>query len=406
MTMGWLRPLVLFPAVLLSGLSAAEIELLLAHELAHVRRWDYLANLLQTVVETIFFYHPAAWWVSRRMRQERENACDDAVAARSGEALAYAKVLLRLETLRPPDVALAAAANGGHLLRRVQRLLGEPAPAFAPGLPSLLTLLFIVGALTTLPMVKAQEASPDKTASIPAAQPVPATPEAVFAEPITMKETKGPGASVTRFYYQGGNLILDQYLGVSPGSIGQLVFYKGAVVVDDRVGTHPISFSSRTVDSNNFKISIQSLAADDISPASLRITDPAQQIITEFFIDKTGLMRPITQAEHDADIARRKTAFEKLPPANPGAPAPPDSSPADTASTLSGGGKKIDHKLKSIFISEVNFNQADVAAVLDFLTKKSEEMDPDKEGVHFVLGDLSHVTPQDHVHRKVTIPAR
>jgi beta-lactamase regulating signal transducer with metallopeptidase domain len=156
MTMGWVRPVVLFPAALLSGLSTGEIELLLAHELAHIRRCDYLVNLLQTVVETLFFYHPVTWWISRRMRQERENSCDDLVASRSTEALAYAKVLLHLETIRLPGASLATAANGGNLLQRVERLIGEPAPTSGMGLPMLLVLLSILGVIAAASVVEAQ----------------------------------------------------------------------------------------------------------------------------------------------------------------------------------------------------------------------------------------------------------
>ena len=156
MTMGWVRPVVLFPAALLCGLSTGEIELLLAHELAHIRRCDYLINLLQTVVETLFFYHPVTWWVSRRMRQERENSCDDLVASRATEALAYAKVLVRLELIRPPGASLATAANGGSLHQRVQRLIGEPMPASGVGLPVLHAFLSILGLIAAISVVEAQ----------------------------------------------------------------------------------------------------------------------------------------------------------------------------------------------------------------------------------------------------------
>jgi beta-lactamase regulating signal transducer with metallopeptidase domain len=156
LAMGWLKPVVLLPAILLSGLTAKELELLLAHELAHIRRHDYLVNILQTVVETVFFYHPAAWWVSRRMRQERENACDDLIVTEPEEVLAYAKVLARLETIRPASSWLASAANGGSLLQRIQRLAGEPSSSTMKSVPALLTLVGIVILLTVLPLAKAQ----------------------------------------------------------------------------------------------------------------------------------------------------------------------------------------------------------------------------------------------------------
>jgi beta-lactamase regulating signal transducer with metallopeptidase domain/type II secretory pathway component GspD/PulD (secretin)/protein involved in polysaccharide export with SLBB domain len=126
--LGALKPLILLPAAALAGLSTAQLEALLAHELAHIRRHDYLANLLQSLLETAFFYHPAVWWLSARIRQERENCCDDAVVALTGDRLTYARALTTMESLRPA-AAPALAARGGALLPRIRRLLGlTPAP--------------------------------------------------------------------------------------------------------------------------------------------------------------------------------------------------------------------------------------------------------------------------------------
>src|SRR6185295_8555391 len=90
---GWLKPIVLVPAGVFAGMTAEQIEALLAHELAHVRRYDYLVNLVQTAAETLFFYHPAVWWVSRQIRTERENCCDDLAVEVSGNTLAYVQAL-------------------------------------------------------------------------------------------------------------------------------------------------------------------------------------------------------------------------------------------------------------------------------------------------------------------------
>ena len=118
---GWLDPLVLVPLCAISGLSAAQIRGLLAHELAHVRRYDYLANLIQTAIETLLFYHPAVWAIGRRIRQERENCCDDIATAICDRA-EYASALAGMERLRPRP-ALAVSAGGGVLLPRIRRLL-------------------------------------------------------------------------------------------------------------------------------------------------------------------------------------------------------------------------------------------------------------------------------------------
>ncbi len=138
---GWLKPMVLLPASALTGLSTAQLEALLAHELAHVRRHDYLVNMLQTAIEILGFYHPAVWWVSRRIRGERENCCDDMAACVTGDRILYADALTTMEELRGRP-SLALAASGGNLLARIRRLCrgeGEGTSRTA-WLPSLLAL--------------------------------------------------------------------------------------------------------------------------------------------------------------------------------------------------------------------------------------------------------------------------
>src|SRR5207249_1797260 len=122
---GWLRPVILLPVSALTGLTPLQLDALLAHELAHVRRYDYLVNLIQAVIETLLFYHPAVWWVSQQVREEREHCCDDLAVAACGDAHFYATALLGMERLRvtPPAFALAAAGRGGSLMGRIRRLV-------------------------------------------------------------------------------------------------------------------------------------------------------------------------------------------------------------------------------------------------------------------------------------------
>lgn len=139
---GYFRPVILVPAGLLAGLPAAQMEAVLAHELAHIRRHDYLVNLLENLVEGLLFYHPAVWWVSARIRAERENCCDDVAVAWSGDARGYAAALAALEERRWPP-APALAATGGRLMDRILRLLNRetPRPAAAPVLGAALLLV-------------------------------------------------------------------------------------------------------------------------------------------------------------------------------------------------------------------------------------------------------------------------
>src|SRR5262245_6584567 len=124
---GWLRPAILLPVAALASLSPSQVEAIIAHELAHIRRHDYAVNLLQTLVETLLFYHPAVWWLSNRIRTEREHCCDDVAIAICGDPVGYAQALAELEALRTTSAAMALAATGGSLSNRVRRILRMPA---------------------------------------------------------------------------------------------------------------------------------------------------------------------------------------------------------------------------------------------------------------------------------------
>jgi beta-lactamase regulating signal transducer with metallopeptidase domain len=120
---GWFRPVVLLPATALTGLSEEQLSAVIAHELAHIQRLDSFVNLFQVAVETVLFYHPAVWWVSRKIRMERENCCDDAAIQVSGDALQYARALTAMAERRVAPT-LAMAVNRSPLEARVMRLLG------------------------------------------------------------------------------------------------------------------------------------------------------------------------------------------------------------------------------------------------------------------------------------------
>jgi beta-lactamase regulating signal transducer with metallopeptidase domain len=121
MTVGFLWPVVLVPASLLTAMPLEDLELVLAHELMHVRRWDYFFNLLQSLAEALLFFHPLLWWVSRATREEREFCCDDEVVGQLGRARPYALALVSLEQHRQ-EIPLAVASTGGSFLRRIARL--------------------------------------------------------------------------------------------------------------------------------------------------------------------------------------------------------------------------------------------------------------------------------------------
>lgn len=123
-TYGCLKPVVVMPASLLTGMAPDMLEALLAHELAHIKRWDYAVNLLQNLVLSLLFYHPAVWWISKRIDAERELIADDMAAAMLGQAKPLARALQVLDKLQIAGMPQAAmAANGGDLLSRIKRLV-------------------------------------------------------------------------------------------------------------------------------------------------------------------------------------------------------------------------------------------------------------------------------------------
>ncbi len=143
---GYFSPVILLPASLVTGLPADQLRSILVHELAHIRRHDYLVNLIQLGIETLLFYHPATWWVSRCVRREREHCCDDIVIAVDGHTRSYVPALLMLESMRAEDNVSVAATSGGSILERIERMLGtRPQPGKRLTLLSLVAVLVFVG---------------------------------------------------------------------------------------------------------------------------------------------------------------------------------------------------------------------------------------------------------------------
>lgn len=132
LTVGWLRPVILIPASAVTGIPAAHLDLLILHEIAHIRRADWVLNLVQVLIETILFFHPALHWISAMVRHDRELCCDDLVTRQAVPRLSYARALLSLAELESsaPVVRnrLAMAAGDGVLMNRIGRIVGHPTP--------------------------------------------------------------------------------------------------------------------------------------------------------------------------------------------------------------------------------------------------------------------------------------
>jgi GWxTD domain-containing protein len=181
---GYLRPVILMPVGLLAGLPAGQVEAILLHELAHIRRYDYLVNLLQVVAEGLLFYNPAIWWISRIIRDERENCCDDLVVEVIGGAFEYATALAALESRR--SIAHPAlAATGGNLVNRVRRLLGRGEPRYAAAMPVLTAGILALGAATA--MVALQLGSDAQRNNAPGSEKTPARTATPSPQPYSQQ---------------------------------------------------------------------------------------------------------------------------------------------------------------------------------------------------------------------------
>ena len=199
---GWIRPAILLPAAVLTGMPASHLDAILAHELAHVRRSDFLVNVLQSAAEVLLFYHPAVWWVSRQIRIERELCADDLAVAISGDRITYAAALTSLESLRAEPLAIAMV-SGDDLLTRVRRLLDPDVTTrprisggFAMTVAMMLLLLSFTGtetgtsaaAAATVP--QAQAAPAQSTPPETATSSVPAKTAAGVAKPTRSASTE------------------------------------------------------------------------------------------------------------------------------------------------------------------------------------------------------------------------
>ena len=177
------RPVIVLPLSALAGLSPWQVEAIIAHELAHIKRWDLLVNAFQIATETLLFYHPAVWWVNRVIRNEREHCCDDVAVAACGNAHDYARALAQLEESRSASV-WAMAANGGVLSTRIGRLLGIKRAAGNMSVAGLAVIggLFVAGVLLAGTTVAQLQSSPSTAPVTGVAAPIAAAP--ILAAPV------------------------------------------------------------------------------------------------------------------------------------------------------------------------------------------------------------------------------
>jgi len=197
---GALRPMILLPVNVVTGLSSDQLNAVLAHELAHVRRHDFVMNAIQSFIETLLFFHPAIWWLSSRVRQERENCCDDIAVALCGDVATYARMLMTIDQLRGQVYQPVLAASGGSLVKRIRRLIPtakEDVRSPWPVAVALVLVLLIVNGVCSRPIARAAviESAPatDRPSDQPTEEVRNDTPQ---VEPAK-KQASNPGTDLS-----------------------------------------------------------------------------------------------------------------------------------------------------------------------------------------------------------------
>lgn len=236
-TIGHLKPVILFPVGIINQLTPQEVEAILTHELAHIVRRDYLSNLIQSFIETLFYYHPITWWISGMVRTERENRADDLAVTWCGDHLAYAKALLTVQEMQVrqgPALAIGFSSRKGAMLARIQRILHLPYKNHnqmeKTVLLSLSTLCFLTFTLSshTKPETVQEEiidfettisVSAEITDSIPAKgiyrihKKTDDQDISVEVENGAIKELKVDGKEIQPSEFEGYNAVIDELFG-------------------------------------------------------------------------------------------------------------------------------------------------------------------------------------------------
>ncbi|MEL6588926.1 MAG: M56 family metallopeptidase [Bacteroidota bacterium] len=205
MVLGHIKPVVLLPLGLLSGISPKQLESILAHELSHIRRYDFLVNQIVALIEMVFFYHPAYWWVANQIEEYREHCCDDLAVAVCEDAITYARMLTELEAHRQnmPMMALGMAGRNSSLFRRVQRIV-QPQVRQAPRerasiIPAIMLTICMVSLLWSQPQAQtpaevdvSEAAIPNEGLPLTVSSPVAVSQLATTASPNAQPKPQIP----------------------------------------------------------------------------------------------------------------------------------------------------------------------------------------------------------------------
>jgi beta-lactamase regulating signal transducer with metallopeptidase domain len=307
---GWFRPVVFLPVTALTGLSEEQLQSVIAHELAHIRRYDAFVNVLQVCVETLFFYHPAVWWLNKWIRSEREHCCDDMAVEICGNAVEYARALTLMEEWRNAP-AFAMAANRGPLSERIFHVLGLR--SLSQGMRSVgwtgtilaLTAALVAGhallGIARPPIARA--ASLWQSMPKPQASPAPAPASKAVS---TSKPSAGQGASSSSSSSGSGSYIDEmKAAGFSDLTVDQLIALKTQDVTPDYVREMRQQGLSPTAD-NLIAMRVQGVTPDDVREWHAAGLNPDIDHLISLRVQGADpdYYRELKQAGIDADLDR------------------------------------------------------------------------------------------------------
>ena len=228
MVIGLLRPVILIPVSALVGLPPHQLDALILHELAHIRRFDTITNMALVAVETVLFYHPAVWWVSRQVRIEREHACDDFAVSACGDAALYVEALATLEEGRIAS-GLALAASGGKLKDRVARLLGASADVPRYSLSAIAGLALLSLVMGSVAIAQTATRPSQDAGAYPSKDKSP-----VSLRPVRETRSLPPYPTESVKLHEEGRVLLEVAIGTD-GAVSQARVFKpsGHQLLDD-----------------------------------------------------------------------------------------------------------------------------------------------------------------------------
>lgn len=317
---GWLRPVILLPVTALTGLSETQLRAVIAHELAHIRRHDFCVNFLQILVETLLFYHPAIWWLNRRIRAERELCCDEIAVSLTGDRLEYARTLARMAEWDKAS-SLAMAANRGSLSERILHVLGKrPAGAGRRILGATGGVLFLAGALGAanallaiaypVPPAQAKPVFKVASAAIAAAPVAPILP--AEAMPPKTKAPVQPGiqkvAAAEAASHQMQKLIIPalDLSALLAAQIPQTPLLPHIQPMLARIQTRSCALPSLAG-----KISLEHVPGSDLMTVPVEINGAPKQFLLDFDTGPTEISEPAV-AELHLPRAEKAAAFNAI----------------------------------------------------------------------------------------------